>query len=255
MDITAADFEEKVIRESHNRPVLVDFWAPWCGPCKTLTPALEALEVEYAGKFALAKVNTDAEQELGQTFQIRSIPDVKIFKDGKVVGGFVGAQPPAAIRAILDELLPSEELTTIVALALTDPASALAKLTASRLSGKRRDEAAWAIVQGELQQRSPAMTTVRAAVNEIPEFGSPFSEKRGGLIACSDAGLAADILRSLVMAEGDTATKHLASLIEKIEGTKNHAAEKDLMIAAFHVLGNDHPLTIDFRRKLSRALY
>ncbi|HNA79919.1 MAG TPA: thioredoxin, partial [Turneriella sp.] len=93
MDVTTAEFEEKVIRESHKRPVVVDFWAPWCGPCRTLTPTLEGLETEYAGKFALAKVNTDAEQQLGQAYQVMSIPDVKIFKDGKIVGGFVGAQP------------------------------------------------------------------------------------------------------------------------------------------------------------------
>ena len=91
MDVTTADFEQKVINESHTRPVLVDFWAPWCGPCKVLTPTLEALEAEYAGKFVLAKVNTDAEPALGQTFQIRSIPDVKLFKAGKIVAGFVGA--------------------------------------------------------------------------------------------------------------------------------------------------------------------
>ncbi len=255
MDVTAADFEEKVIIESHKRPVLVDFWAPWCGPCKTLTPALEALESEYAGKFALAKVNTDAEQALGQTFQIRSIPDVKIFKDGKIVGGFVGAQPPAAIRAILDEHLPSEEFHAIMALATSDPASALAKLSGGQMTGKRREEAAWAIVQGELQLAKAEIATVRAALAEIAEFGSPLSEKRGGLLACIDAGLGAETLRALVLGESDAATQHLESLIAKIEGTKNHAAEKDLMIAAFHVLGNEHPLTIDYRRKLSRALY
>lgn len=255
MDVGAKDFEVRVIIESQTRPVLVDFWAEWCGPCKVLTPTLEALEAEYAGKFALAKVNTETEPTLAQAFQIRSIPDVRIFKDGKVVGGFVGAQPAAAIRNILDEHIPSAEFESLLALAANKPAEALPALQQGNTKGRRRDDAAWAIVRGALQQPQVDLSLLRAAVTEIAEFGSAHSEARGALLAYLDANIDSKTLRALVEGEEATATGYLENLLEKIEASKNHATEKGLMIAAFHLLGNENPLTLDFRRKLSRALY
>src|SRR5688572_6043028 len=103
-----ADFEQKVIARSRELPVVVDFWAEWCGPCRTLGPALEAAVAKRAGKVELAKVDTDANQRLAASFGIRSIPAVKAFRDGEVVAEFVGAQPPAAIETFLDGLVPSE---------------------------------------------------------------------------------------------------------------------------------------------------
>lgn len=255
MDVTTADFEQKVINESHTRPVLVDFWAPWCGPCKVLTPTLEALEAEYEGKFVLAKVNTDAEPALGQTFQIRSIPDVKLFKAGKIVAGFVGAQGAPAIRAILDEHLPSAEFEALLASAATKPADALLALQQSGLKGQRHDDAAWAILRGALQAAPADISLIRSVAAKIPEFGSPYSERRGALLTYLEAGITPETLRALVESNADSATQYLESLLEKIEATKNHATEKNLMIAAFHLLGNENPLTLDFRRRLSRALY
>jgi putative thioredoxin len=106
MDTTLATFEQDVIAGSTLAPVLVDFWAPWCGPCKTLGPMLEKLEAEYAGKWKLVKVNVDENQELAAHFQVRSIPHVVAFADGRPVDQFVGVLTEGQLREFLDRLVP-----------------------------------------------------------------------------------------------------------------------------------------------------
>jgi putative thioredoxin len=106
MDTTLATFEKDVIEGSTLAPVLIDFWAPWCGPCKTLGPMLEKLEAEYDGKWKLVKVNVDENQELAAHFQVRSIPHVVAFADGRPVDQFVGVLPEGQLREFLDRLVP-----------------------------------------------------------------------------------------------------------------------------------------------------
>jgi putative thioredoxin len=106
MDNTLATFEKDVISASMLTPVLVDFWAPWCGPCKTLGPMLEKLEAEYEGKWRLVKVNVDENQELAAHFQVRSIPHVVAFADGRPVDQFIGVLPEGQLRQFLDRLVP-----------------------------------------------------------------------------------------------------------------------------------------------------
>lgn len=107
MDTTLATFEKDVIVASQQTPVLVDFWAPWCGPCRTLGPMLEKLEAEYQGAFRLVKVNSDENPELSQHFNIRSIPYVVAFVDGQPVDQFVGVLPEGQLRQFIDNLLPN----------------------------------------------------------------------------------------------------------------------------------------------------
>lgn len=106
LDVGQADFDRNVIEASRQRPVLVDFWAPWCGPCKVLKPLLEKLAAEYGGKFLLAKINSDDNQALAVRYAVRGIPSVKAFIDGEVVDEFSGALPEGEVRAFLDHLIP-----------------------------------------------------------------------------------------------------------------------------------------------------
>ncbi|PPE65740.1 tetratricopeptide repeat protein [Caldimonas caldifontis] len=111
IDITLQNFEAEVLQASMSRPVLLDIWAPWCGPCRTLGPMLEKLETQYAGRFTLAKLNSDEQPEiagqLSQMFGVRSIPFCVMFRDGQPVDGFVGALPQAQIQEFLDKHVPS----------------------------------------------------------------------------------------------------------------------------------------------------
>ena len=108
IDVTLKNFETDVIAASMSTPILIDFWAPWCGPCKSLGPILEQAEVDYAGRFTLVKINSDEEQQLAQAFGIRSIPTCILMMGGKPVDGFTGAQTTGQIKAFLDKNLPGE---------------------------------------------------------------------------------------------------------------------------------------------------
>jgi len=159
IDVTLENFETEVVAASMQVPVLVDFWAPWSGPCKTLGPVLEKLEVAYAGRFTLAKIDSDQEQQLAAMFGIRSIPTCVLMIGGKPVDGFMGAQPESQLRAFLDKHVPSaeelqaeeQEEEALDALAEGDTEGALEKLQHAVATDPANDDARFDYVKLLLQ--------------------------------------------------------------------------------------------------------
>lgn len=160
IDVTVANFETEVVEASMTTPVLVDFWAPWCGPCKSLGPVLEKLEVAYGGRFTLVKINSDEEQELSSAFGIRSIPTCVLMMGGKPVDGFMGALPEGQVKAFLDKHLPAEnellaqeeEEEALQALDDGDVETALTKLQLAVDTDPENDDARFDLVKLLLQQ-------------------------------------------------------------------------------------------------------
>ncbi|MGE5226989.1 MAG: tetratricopeptide repeat protein [Planctomycetaceae bacterium] len=259
VDVTDEDFERVVVEGSKERPVVVDLWAAWCGPCRTLGPILEKVATERDGGFLLAKVDVDANgvgQALLQAVRSQSIPTVVAFRDGQIVDGFLGALPEPEVRRFVDSLMPTEtELEVQEAAAEAesgdvaeaeagfrdvldkDPGNRDAALGLARILLDRGDvEAARPLVMQHLPdpeaERVHALIVVREWAHE-PGAGTLVAAKR-------------------LAAQGSW-REALDGMLGALSDDRDDA--RHAMLTSFAVLGDDDPLTIEYRRRLAAALF
>jgi putative thioredoxin len=242
VDVTEASFEREVLERSRQVPVVVDFWADWCGPCKQLTPALERAEAARAGKVVLAKIDVDSNQRLGAQFQVQGIPAVKAFRDGRVVDEFVGALPPAKVEAFFDGLVPSraDEL-----LASGDEFSLR---EAAELEPARADIAV-ALAKARLERGAEA-EALEAVESHENDFAAAGIAARVRLV---ESGVGVDAFAALDRGEREGA---LDSLIEQLSSADDSTRD-DLRRAIVGILSDldpADPTARAYRRKLSAAL-
>jgi putative thioredoxin len=267
MDVTAATFEREVLEASARVPVLVDFWAPWCAPCRALTPVLEKLEREYGGRFRLAKLNLDENQDIAAAFGVRSIPDVMAFRDGRPVAHFLGAQPEARVRAFIDELLPSpSELVRLkggeanlrAALEL-DPSSDAARLDLAELLVREgRPEEAERLLD-EVQDDA-ALDARRDALRAAARFARAGGESETALLerlAAAPDDLAARYALAVRRAAARRYREAMDELLAIVRADKNWRdgeARKELL-NLFTLAAAEPELVSEYRRKLATVLY
>ena len=245
MEVTEATFNEEVIERSRQVPVIVDYWAEWCGPCRQLAPIIEQAVAAREGEVVLAKVNIDQNPGLAQAARVSSIPAVKAFKDGAIVDEFVGLIPPPQIEAFINKLVPSvadrlaaqgDEASLREAL-VHDAGHLGARLALGRLliGEERLEEAREVLEPAAFDPAAEGMLArLELAGAEQPDIA---------------AGIAA-----LERDDFDAALGHLIDAVGATEGDLRDAIRK-AVVGIFGQLGDQHPLTLKYRKRLARALY
>ena len=281
-DVTSADFDKQVVQASFDQPVLVDFWAEWCAPCKVMLPILEQIAEDYQGELLLAKVNCDVEQDIVGRIGIQTLPTVVLFKDGKVVDGFQDAQPESAIRTMLaphvvmpepveeDPMVQAEALfaesrfadaeTALKSILTEDNTNAKALILYGRCLAER----------GELTEAQAVLDAVKSDEHKAELAGAKaqvtFLRQAADLPDVADlkARIAQNpqddeaayqlVIQQLARQQYEAALDGLLKLFTR-NRSYNEGLPHKTLLQVFDLLGNDHPLVTTYRRKLFAALY
>lgn len=278
--VTAQNFRQVVIEGSYERPVLVDFWADWCAPCRALMPVLAKLAEEYHGRLLVAKLNTEEEQALAAQMGIRSLPTVQLYRDGRPVDQFMGALPEAQVRAFLEPYLPRESDGLLEQigdrLMVGDLAGAQAALDLAR--AKEPDNPRLFLVQVQIQAASGDTQGAETLLERVPlelakdpevlalrgqlrfanlAAGAPSEDELATRLAANPKDSEASfLLAARQAATGDFATA-LASLLALLKRDRAYGddAARKTMILIFDLLGGEDPLVTAYRGKMLSALY
>ena len=279
VDIDQNNAQQYLIDESFNRPVVVDFWADWCAPCKQLMPLLEKLADEYAGAFLLAKINADEQQGISQQLGVRSLPTVMVFKDGQPVDGFAGAQPETAVREMLQKHLPSPwdakiaEATELLdqgdtsgALALLrsawEESNKLLEITlayaGALVEGNRLDEAEEVLKEVRLVDRDALHEQLMAQIELKREAGkSPEIDALESELASDESNHSVRVKLAVQLTTGAHYRDALEHLLVVLRADRdwNNGEAKRLYLDTIASIGKGDPLAAEYQRKLFSILY
>ena len=281
-DVTSADFDKQVVQASFDQPVLVDFWAEWCAPCKVMLPILEQIAEDYQGELLLAKVNCDVEQDIVGRIGIQTLPTVVLFKDGKVVDGFQDAQPESAIRAMLaphvvmpepveeDPMVQAEALfaesrfadaeTALKSILTEDNTNAKALILYGRCLAERGEltEAQAVLDAVKSDEHKPELAGAKAQVTflrqaaDLPDVAD--LKARIAQNPQDDEAAYQLAIQQLARRQYEAALDGLLKLFTR-NRSYNEGLPHKTLLQVFDLLGNDHPLVTTYRRKLFAALY
>jgi putative thioredoxin len=248
LEVTLEKFQSDVLEKSLTVPVLVDFWAEWCGPCKMLGPVLEKLEKDYGGSFLLVKVNTDLEQELAAHFRITGIPAVKLIAGGRLKDEFTGALPEAQVKAFLKK----NKIEPVATTPAEAPSGAdLISQADSILKKETISEGDHSVLWAAALQSFAEQKQFEPYLAKIPELGSAYSDRRSALSRFVEGGDPEKLKYGrIALTDPASAMEYFLNRLQSASGDARNRAKDDLVFC-FHVAGNASDITNAYRRKLA----